>query len=217
MDTLSSPKYIKLIDLLRDARKQKGWSQTKLANQLGISQSTVAKAEILERRIDIVELFIWLEALGCEPCHLFLDSGFVAQEQVTSLVIRPALNDHENKIIASFIEKIPLCAYLVDMNSKKIINGNNHAAQFYGYSVREFKDMPLKKISLQPDQELQLSEKTSLSCNTPLMFRHRTVNKSIRLMALNAISVVRESDQPLICFIARDISNEIKQELESHS
>jgi len=54
--TIYSEKYKKVLDLLRQARKEAGLTQTEVAEKLGRPQSFVAKCESGERRIDIVEL-----------------------------------------------------------------------------------------------------------------------------------------------------------------
>lgn len=54
--TIYSDKYKKILNLLRQARKEAGLTQVEVAKKLGKPQSFVAKCESGERRIDIVEL-----------------------------------------------------------------------------------------------------------------------------------------------------------------
>lgn len=49
-------KYQAFLLRLREARKEKGLTQTEVASTLGKSQSYVTKCESGERRVDIVEL-----------------------------------------------------------------------------------------------------------------------------------------------------------------
>lgn len=62
--TLHDPRYKTLIGLLVDARIEAGLSQTALAERLGRPQSFIGKIETLERRVDALELFDLLAALG---------------------------------------------------------------------------------------------------------------------------------------------------------
>lgn len=55
--------YAAFLKLLRDVRKSAKLSQSDLAAKLGETQSFVSKCERGERRLDIVELRWWLEAL----------------------------------------------------------------------------------------------------------------------------------------------------------
>jgi transcriptional regulator with XRE-family HTH domain len=49
-------KYQSFLSRLREARKEKGLTQTEVASMLGKPQSYVTKCETGERRVDIVEL-----------------------------------------------------------------------------------------------------------------------------------------------------------------
>lgn len=54
--TIYSEKYKRVLELLRQARKEAGLTQVDVATALGKTQSYVAKCESGERRIDVVEL-----------------------------------------------------------------------------------------------------------------------------------------------------------------
>ncbi|MDX1370140.1 helix-turn-helix transcriptional regulator [Pseudomonas sp.] len=62
--------YQLLLDVLRVARKREGVSQVDLANRLGNTQTFVSKCERGERRLDVVELVEFAEALGVPPLEL---------------------------------------------------------------------------------------------------------------------------------------------------
>lgn len=62
-----SPEYEHLRTMLRDARKKKDLTQADIADQLGKPQSYVAKYEIGERRLDLIELIAVLEILDIKP------------------------------------------------------------------------------------------------------------------------------------------------------
>lgn len=55
--------YKVFLRLLREARKKKGMTQAELAERLGETQSWVSKCERGERRVDIVELRAFCQAL----------------------------------------------------------------------------------------------------------------------------------------------------------
>lgn len=73
MSTIHDPRYIQLIKELVSARSQRNITQVMLAHRLGQHQSYVAKIEGLERRLDIIELFDWLQGLDYEPQKFFQD------------------------------------------------------------------------------------------------------------------------------------------------
>ena len=59
--------YQNFLAALVALRKAKGLSQAELARSLGKPASFVGKYELGERRLDVVETFVILKALGEEP------------------------------------------------------------------------------------------------------------------------------------------------------
>lgn len=62
MASVYSDEYQRVINSLKKARKEKGITQTQLAEALGKPQSFIAKVESGERRLDVVE-FVHLARL----------------------------------------------------------------------------------------------------------------------------------------------------------
>ncbi len=62
-----TPAYRKLIRLLVDARTKANLSQRQLAAKLGCHHSWVAKVELGERRLDVIEFVRLVRALGKDP------------------------------------------------------------------------------------------------------------------------------------------------------
>lgn len=60
-----SPRYLRLTELLVQARADAGLSQVDLAARLNRPQSFVSKYESGERRLDVVEFVEVTEAIGC--------------------------------------------------------------------------------------------------------------------------------------------------------
>lgn len=60
------PDYWVLLAEIQAARIEAGLSQSDLARQLGASQSTWSKIETGERRIDLIELRRFCQAIGVE-------------------------------------------------------------------------------------------------------------------------------------------------------
>lgn len=64
---LHHPVYALFVALLRQSRKTLNVYQEELARRLGVPQSYVSKVETGARRIDVVELLCWLDALEVDP------------------------------------------------------------------------------------------------------------------------------------------------------
>lgn len=61
------PNYRIFLDALREERKAKHVTQVQLADLLGNRQTFVSKLESGERRLDVVELIEYLNAIGSDP------------------------------------------------------------------------------------------------------------------------------------------------------
>lgn len=66
MRSIHDPRYQDLIQKLIQLRESKNVTQVELAQRLGKPQSYVSKVEILERRLDVIELMDWLNALNTD-------------------------------------------------------------------------------------------------------------------------------------------------------
>jgi len=65
--TIHSPAHKTFCSLLREERQRAGLSQTMLAEKLNKPQSFVAKIEMGERRVDLLELLTIITAMGTDP------------------------------------------------------------------------------------------------------------------------------------------------------
>lgn len=75
MRSIHDPRYQDLIKKLIELRESKDVTQVELAQRLHKPQSYVSKVEILERRMDIIELMDWISALD-ETISEFLINYF---------------------------------------------------------------------------------------------------------------------------------------------
>ena len=62
--SLYTRQYQQMIKLLRAKRVEARVSQAELAKRLQWSQAEVSKCETGVRRVDVIELKVWLDALG---------------------------------------------------------------------------------------------------------------------------------------------------------
>ena len=63
-----------MIELLVQARKDAGITQTELGKRIGQRQTFVSKFELGERRLDVAEFVAVAKALGIDPRRLFEDA-----------------------------------------------------------------------------------------------------------------------------------------------
>ena len=70
LKTIYHPQYVALIELLIQARKALSLTQLQSAATLGKQQSYIAKVEICERKLDVLEFIEWCRALEQVPSDL---------------------------------------------------------------------------------------------------------------------------------------------------
>lgn len=75
--TIYAAEYSTFIKVLKAVREEAGISQELLAEKLGSKQTFVSRCERGERRLDIIELKTWCEALG------FSLSAFIKEFEAT--------------------------------------------------------------------------------------------------------------------------------------
>jgi len=80
--SLHSHQYDEFLVQLKALRQSQGLRQSDLAERLGRAQSMISRVESGERRLDVVELWVWLGALNTQL------SGF-AQELEQRLADTP--------------------------------------------------------------------------------------------------------------------------------
>lgn len=64
MKSIYTDDYINIISVLRAIRINKNITQAEMAKLLNTTQSFVSKVENRERRLDVIELLLWMDALG---------------------------------------------------------------------------------------------------------------------------------------------------------
>ena len=64
--TLYTREYLQMVKLLQARRTSAKVSQVELARRLDWTQADISKCETGVRRLDVVELKLWLEALGSD-------------------------------------------------------------------------------------------------------------------------------------------------------
>jgi len=67
VESIATKRHQQLIEILIDARKQKGIRQAELARRVGKTQTFVARFEAGQRRIDAIELLALCEIIGIDP------------------------------------------------------------------------------------------------------------------------------------------------------
>lgn len=62
--SIYSEQYRLLLEVLRESRTAQGFRQEDLVKSLALDQSTISRIELGERRLDVVELRAYCQAIG---------------------------------------------------------------------------------------------------------------------------------------------------------
>ena len=104
-------------------------------------------------------------------------------------------------------------AYILEPETGKIIDANEVAAKFWGYSVTELRTMNIADINLSPADELQTSLQQQIADGNPgqFIFRHRLKNGEIRDVEIYR-SILTNQDSTFIYCIVHDITSRKRAE-----
>lgn len=75
MKSIYDPNYIAVINRLKQVRKAKRFTQADLADRLDWNNRDISKVENFTRRLDIIELCYWLDALEYDLETFLRDIG----------------------------------------------------------------------------------------------------------------------------------------------
>ena len=77
MKSIHDPRYVALINRLRDVRKERNFTQQELIAKLDRPMSYLAKVENFERRLDLVELYDLLQAMDVKMGDFLKDVEWI--------------------------------------------------------------------------------------------------------------------------------------------
>lgn len=121
MDLVKDKRYCQLINNLRSLRKSKPLPQRALAQTLDVHQSYIAKVEGFERRLDILELANWSNALGADLTRELINAGFVT-EKPDNLLTASISDDSLIQGISSILYIISQPFLIYDTANKKSLD-----------------------------------------------------------------------------------------------
>jgi len=67
------PVYVSFGEIVREHRLRRGWTQTDLAERVGLSRTSITNIEIGRQRILLSDLFDFAAAFGVSPKSIFND------------------------------------------------------------------------------------------------------------------------------------------------
>jgi transcriptional regulator with XRE-family HTH domain len=133
MSTIHDPRYEQVITALVNARTERNITQVMLAESLGQHQSYIAKVEGLERRLDIIELFDWLQGLDYEPQRFFQDIGWFPRDgKVIPLPLRNQVREEQNGVFQKLVWEGQIKeVYLSGISAEQYLTVENRVTELF--------------------------------------------------------------------------------------
>ncbi len=143
MSTIHDPRYEQLVAALVQARTERNVTQVTLGKRIGQHQSYIAKVEKLERRLDVIELFDWLQGLNYEPQRFFQDIGWFPKDgKVVPLPLKNQVREERNGVFQQLVWEGQIKeVYLEGISAEQYSIVENHI-------VKLFAELNLKKSKL---------------------------------------------------------------------
>ncbi len=125
------------------------------------------------------------------------------------------LNESEEKFRKLF-EVHSAVMLVIDPDTGNIIDANQAAASFYGWSVEELQHKSIRQINLlSPEMVMQEMEKSRLQKQTRFVFRHRMSDDSVRDVEVFS-NKVEVAGKALLYSVIHDITERMQAERELH-
>ncbi len=101
---------------------------------------------------------------------------------------------------------------LIEPSSGKIIDANNAAEQFYGYSAKQLKSMSIQDINMLTAEQVRIERQQAHSENRNyFIFRHKTANNQIKTVRVFSSPIELEGQEYLFSIIF-DISTQREEQ-----
>ncbi|MBN2163660.1 MAG: PAS domain S-box protein [Pontiellaceae bacterium] len=101
---------------------------------------------------------------------------------------------------------------IIDAENGEIVDANDAAARFYGYTRDALRHMTIQTINQLPEERTEEERRRAREeKRNHFVFPHRLANGEIRWVEVFT-SVIHEADRPVICSIIHDITDRREQE-----
>jgi diguanylate cyclase (GGDEF)-like protein/PAS domain S-box-containing protein len=115
--------------------------------------------------------------------------------------------------LKTFFYKLPAPSLIIDIETGLIVEANEKAIKFYGYSEEEFKNAPFTVINpfVSIKEAIDFRIESSNEDSGFAVFRHKLKNEEIRVVEVN-ISTIAYNNKHYVQVIIQDITEKIKTE-----
>ncbi|MBS1187349.1 MAG: domain S-box [Burkholderiaceae bacterium] len=173
------------------------------------------KPEFEARLFDSRQMFVI--GIGCLVSLLL---SFIVWQQVNrrarAISLARKMNydviDREKRYRQMFEDNASI-AYILDPESGKLIDINTAAAQFWGYTLDELREMNIADINVSPLDELQTGMQQQVKEGSPgqFHFRHKLKNGEIREVEIYRSMLTHQGNTYIYC-IVHDATSRIRAE-----
>ncbi|MBE2295387.1 MAG: GGDEF domain-containing protein [Phycisphaerales bacterium] len=125
------------------------------------------------------------------------------------------LQESEERFHRMF-EKHDAVMLLIDPESGKILDANQSASRYYGYSVEQLRAMVIQNINILPPDAVAQERKQALQAKRSyFIFQHRLADGAIRVVEVYSSPILLQA-KPILFSIVHDITERKAQEHKLH-
>ncbi len=123
--------------------------------------------------------------------------------------IPPNISDQNNDIFRNIFKTHNAIMLLIDPEEGKILEANNAASLFYGYSIEELCSMSIDQINTMPAEEIRFERLRAKEMKRNFfLFQHRLKNDEIRSVEVHS-TPVNIGEKKILFSIIHDISDRV--------
>ncbi|MGC8555360.1 MAG: diguanylate cyclase [Candidatus Acidulodesulfobacterium sp.] len=177
------------------------FSEYALSLSSSVLPSKKLAEESLSRFENIVSVYFFIFILGT---FIIVILGILLTYYFDKLF--NAVKENEQRL-KTFFNKLPIPSLIIDTKTDIIIDVNEKAAEFYGYSKDEFRQMTISAINpfMSTEEKINFRAKALKKGNNFAIFKHKLKNGSIRDVEANISGVIYDN-KPYIQEIIKDIT-----------
>ncbi|MHB1696896.1 MAG: PAS domain S-box protein [bacterium] len=178
---------------------------------LPVSSSVLPSKPLAEEALSyfeyIINIYLFVFILGT---FIIIILGIILAYYFGKFLNIIVIEENERRL-KTFFDKLPAPSFIADVKTGFIIDANEKASEFYGYSKEEFKHITIAVINpfISIEKTISFSAKALKEGYNFAVFKHKLKNGDIRDVEAH-ISGITYNDKPYVQAIIQDITEKIE-------
>jgi PAS domain S-box-containing protein len=161
--------------------------------------------------ISIAGLFLYRMRAKAKAHKMLVEKNSEIEEQKDELAKTNQELIKSKDRLRRLLNKHSAIMYLVDPETLKIVDANEAAQNFYGYSQAEFLNMKITDFNILDESKIRRQLDVQFSKNEGyFIFKHRLSSGEIRDVEIRAVPIEYEDDKKVFFAVVHDITQRMK-------